>query len=244
MKPTYNKGLLIFLGIILFCLFCFLIFLVLLKREYNIKENQKTTTSSTTTTTTKANLTTLNQTTLSDLNLNLDNNFNETYKIDIQGNTNNLRIENEFTENPNNKTNRLSFYLNNKLCHEIDQIYNKNTNIQNITFNYLSLYNNEYLVIDYTNKLDNYNLEEEYVYFCNNDTILNLKSLKQDNFKVTFNESRIYYYSDNTGLYDLTKDFTNNITNNNLQVSEYYLEIENNEFSEYTKTNNTTTINP
>ncbi len=242
MKPTYNKGFLYFLIFIVICLFAFLIFLVYIKREYNVAEEQKSTTTSTTTTMPIKQVITLNETTLEDLNLNLDNNFDETYQINIQGNTSDLRIQNEFTETPNTKTNHLSFYLNNELCQELNQTYNKNTNVQNLNFNYLSIYNNEYLVIDYTTQLDNSSLEEEYVYFYNEETTLNLKSLKYDNFRVTFNESRIYYYSDNTGSYDLNKEYTNNITNNTLQVSEYYLEIQNNEFTNYTETNNTTTI--
>ena len=177
MKPTYNKGLLIFLSIILFFLFCFLIYLVLLKREYNIVEESKNSTTSSTTTTTKPNLTTLNQTTLTDLNLNLGEDFTKTFQIKLGQNNSNLKIENTYTETTTNQTNHLSFYLNDKLCQELNQVFDKTTNTNNLEFNYLSTYKDEYLVLSYLSPLNNYNIQEEYVYFCNDRATLNLKSI-------------------------------------------------------------------
>ena len=87
-------------------------------------------------------------------------------------------------------------------------------------------------------------MKEENVYFCNDNKKLSLKSINSENIKVNFDNSKIYYYSDNTGSYESTKDFTKSIANNQLEVSEYYLEIENGNFTDYNKTNNTMTINP
>ncbi len=237
MKEKSNNFILIILGILLIILFLFLIFLVYLKKEYKpkTKENTITTPQETITSIPSAGIS------LEELGINLDTNDENDLQIMLNNQKVNLNIKNTRTEKTNEINNTLTLSINGNVCTTMEEKINKENNSKNLEYGKVYIYNDSYVMITFYKPITNYNLQEEYAYFCNTSEVHSLKSISQDHLKISTTNNLIYYYSDATGEYNLDKIYTENI-NTQLEVYEYSIEINNGNFTIPESTNNHLTL--